>query len=216
MGPHRFIKPFTLLRNLACLTLLLGPGLDMRAGAAEINHASPFDDTIRSLKKPPRMARLRVPVALTPWFKVVVTDKKGVKRHEVKAGPVMRRTLRARIERINHFYIGEWHIETVPMVWKKKTRTYSMKVRVYKRFGQDKDLEEYLGHFLVSGNLTGGKDLLYEFQGKQQRVFSNRGGEKILGVQVGRPAALAKSGTGPAKGRVAVGAPRQDPASKKQ
>src|SRR5690606_20341705 len=105
-------------------------------------------------------------------------------RMMAKPGTTLKHHLRARIERPNHFYVGSWHIESIPEQWNKKDHTYQVKLRFFKRYGEGKHLEEYVGSSMVKGRLVGEKDL-YLLQASHKETFNNRDNQPVLVVGIG-------------------------------
>lgn len=128
--------------------------------------------------------RVRIPVQLIGYEKIVVTGKNGQARHQFKALSPLRHHLRARIERPNHFYVGTWHIETVPVQWKRETKAYEVKLRFFKRYGEGRELEELVGSGTAKGFLSG-KGPHYLFAGRMQQTFKDPQGQPILAVGIG-------------------------------
>ena len=97
--------------------------------------------------------RVRIGLRLTPFKKVVTRARDG--RSETRFIPAepLRHTLRARLNKTNHFFVGEWHIETVPTRWVRKSRRYEVKLNIYRRYGAFGQLEETLGSVDLAGVL---------------------------------------------------------------
>lgn len=128
--------------------------------------------------------RVRIPVQLVGYEKIVVTSQNGQARHQFKALSPLRHHLRARIERPNHFYVGTWHIETIPQKWKRDTKAYEVKLRFFKRYGEGRELEELVGTQIVKGHLMG-KGPHFLFAGRSEETFKDAQGQPILSVGIG-------------------------------
>ncbi len=150
---------------------------------------SPLNEETLPLQEE-RVVRVRIPLQLQSYEKVVVTDHKGMTRYQYKPLPLLKHHLRARLERKNHFYVGNWHIETIPEKWDRVTKQYAVKLRVYKRYGDGRELEELVGKVDVNGKVEG-KDLLYNFKGFATVAFKDREGKPVLDLGVGHDFNLA-------------------------
>lgn len=137
-----------------------------------------------------RVVRVRIPLQFQGYEKVIVTDHKGMSRYQYKPLPILKHHLRARLERKNHFYVGGWHIESIPERWDRASKQYAVKLRIYKRYGEGRELEELIGKVEVSGKLEG-KDLLYNFKGFATASFKDREGRPVLDLGVGHDFNLA-------------------------
>ena len=135
-------------------------------------------------KRASKAARVRIPIKLISYEKVLVKNTQGISREEYKKAGELKHTLRARIERTNHFYIGKWHIETIPESWNREKKTYRTRLRFYRRYGNERDLEEYVG-FTVAFGVLRGDDYLYQFEGFRSASFKDRFTHPILDVEVG-------------------------------
>lgn len=142
---------------------------------------------VRLPKKPPRMAKVRIFVKLVPYRKVLMQDSKGVNFEEYKPVGKMKYTLRARIDRPNHFYLNDWHIETIPQMFSQSTKQFRVKLRFYKRYGTHQDLEEYVGNTTAEGILEG-SNFLYVLKTFKEEVFKNKYNQPILAIGVGKEA----------------------------
>ncbi len=145
----------------------------------------------RSGKSAPRMAQVRIGLKLIPYQPMAVKGKDGKTTLKPQALATIQHTLRARIERVNHFYFGDWHVETIPEAWSRETMKYRVKLRFYKRYGAGKDLEEMVGHTIVQGTLEG-RNYLYELKGNVTTRFKNRRGEPVLAATIGTPVPMGK------------------------
>lgn len=128
--------------------------------------------------------RVRIPVQLVGYERIVVTGKDGRARHQFKALSPLRHHLRARIERANHFYVGSWHIETIPVQWKRETKAYEVKMRFFKRYGEGRELEELVGTATAKGFLAG-KGPHFLFAGRAEETFKDAQGQPILSIGIG-------------------------------
>lgn len=132
-----------------------------------------------------QIAKVRIPIKIYPYEKVLIYGSSGEKRQEFRQLPPMEHTLRARIEQVNHFYIGEWHIETIPQSWSRASRVLELDVRVYKRYGEQRELEESIGKMRLKSILQG-EDFVYNAQGFAQSRFVNKNAQPIVRIELGR------------------------------
>lgn len=137
------------------------------------------ESSLTTVSEPKDVARVRIPLRLTRYEPIVLQNTEGTRRMEYKPMAPVTYTLRATINRSNHFYLADWHIETIPMKWEKETRHWQVDVKVYKRYGQEQELEEFIGNHSIRGRLMGDDRLFtLEAQGRQQ--FNNKRGNPIL------------------------------------
>lgn len=145
------------------------------------------ENPLGSISEPPEVARVRVPIKITGYEQIMVQNQHGVRRIEHKALAPLDYNLRATINRTNHFYLSDWHIESVPIKWEKDLKNWKAELKFYKRYGQEQDLEEYVGSLAVSGHLMGEpKDKVYKFSGQARQQFQNKRGSPVLVVEVGQ------------------------------
>ena len=97
----------------------------------------------------------------------------------------LKHILRAKIEKPNHFYVGDYHIVTEPFVYSKIHRRLGMRLSFYQRFGTYKQLEESIGQMEIRGDLRG-KGPIGHFVGYSQKIFKDKKGQPILEVQLGK------------------------------
>ena len=132
-----------------------------------------------------RVDRVRIPIRLTPYHKVLVKNKDGQIQERQIAMPSMTHTLRARMERVNHFYVGSWHGESVPLKWESEFRRYQVRLRFFERFGTSQELEEYVGNSEITGTVEKEGDL-FAFKGYAASQFKNPMGTNLLDVEIGQ------------------------------
>lgn len=174
-----------------CLIMLLALGLwsDRSEAVSDKNqntNANANTVNVRTPKSTPRTAQVRIGLKMTPYQPVTVKTKEGKSVMKSQPAGTLQHTLRARIERTNHFYFGDWHVETIPEAWSRESMKYRVKLRFFKRFGEGKDLEEMVGSTTVQGTLEG-KNYLYAMNGQVSNQFKNRNGDIVLAVVVGSP-----------------------------
>ncbi|NRA65073.1 MAG: hypothetical protein HRU19_11365 [Pseudobacteriovorax sp.] len=165
-----------------CCVAPLGMGVNHLAAQT----IDPGDTFVRLPKAPKKEARVRLGIKLVPYQKVKVRTSAGTDQIRfTKTRPIIR-NIRAQISKVNHFYIGDWHIEAEPKKWDKIAKNLTYQLRLYKRYGKDKNLEEYVGSMVVSGQLKGSQ-FLYAFQGKEALLYKNRNQHSIVELHVMPP-----------------------------
>ena len=130
------------------------------------------------------VARYRIPLKLVEYRPVVVKKTDGTLKSELKPFKQKQVTLRARIDIPNHFYIGEWHIETVPVKFTNHDKKYRLLVRFSKVYGVKGTLEESVGFLELDGNLKG-KNYLYQFHGYAKKTFKSKNLKLLLQIELG-------------------------------
>lgn len=118
--------------------------------------------------------KVRFGVRLTPFKMFSVRDKLGKKLQKFQKLRPLQHTLRARMTKTNHFYLGRFHLETVPVNWIKQANLYKLKIKVSKRFGAHGMLEEHIGNIFLEGKLSGGNGDIYVLNGVATKVFMNK------------------------------------------
>ena len=105
------------------------------------------------------------------------------RRVEHKPRLPIRYNFKATIDRTNHFYVSDYHVETVPIKWEHDTKTWTLAVHFYKRYGDGQELEESVGSMDIKGQLDGaGK--LYTLKSKGKQNFNNKQGFPQLLVEI--------------------------------
>ncbi len=138
--------------------------------------------------------RVRIPLVIRGFERVpaATTGAAGRGSREVT---IPRRAqefnLRARIDRPNHFYFGDWHVETIPG-GKTEAGELRLRLSLSRTFGEDHDLEEHVGDLDVQGSLSRVEPGLFAFLGKGGSRFTGRNGELAADIRInggGAPAA---------------------------
>ncbi|WP_141736025.1 hypothetical protein [Oligoflexus tunisiensis] len=142
------------------------------------------ESSLTTVSEPKDVARVRIPLRLTRFEPIVVQNAQGTRRMEYKAMAPVSYTLRATINRSNHFYLADWHIETIPMKWEKETRNWQVEIKVYKRYGQEQELEEFIGTHALRGRLIG-EDRLFTLETQSRQQFNNKRGSPVLLLESG-------------------------------
>lgn len=151
---------------------------------AQMTEALLEDMPVQTPKAATKIARARIPIELTSYNKLLLRNQEGVLEEVFRPQKPKRAWLRSRIERKNHFYLSNWHIETVPMEFVQAEKYFLVKLRFYRMYGKNKGLEEYVGMVEVAGYLDG-KDYLYRLKTFQNHSFTNKAGDPLLDVVVG-------------------------------
>lgn len=129
--------------------------------------------------------RVRIGLRLTPFIKVVQREENGQQTTRFVPAEPIRHTLKARINGINHFFVSDWHIETKPIKWIKKTGRYDIKLTFYRRFGAFGQLEDLVGSVDLAGTLDLEKDQVYVLIGVVRQRLRDKLGSPYLDVVAG-------------------------------
>ncbi|MCX6127405.1 MAG: hypothetical protein NTV34_22010 [Proteobacteria bacterium] len=135
------------------------------------------------------IARVRIPLMLKAW-NAVASKGPSVKKEAKIAAKPLTHVLRARIERPNDFYLGDWRIQTTPIRWLKATNQYQVRLEVFRRYGEAGQVEESLGTLNLSAVLVKQGDGLFMVQGSSRRKFNDDQGQPILEIEAGTPATV--------------------------
>ena len=130
--------------------------------------------------------RVRIPVSIKAWTTVTATDGNAKGRPTRIATKPMSQVLRARMERPNDFYLGDWRVQTVPVRWLKRTGQYQVRLELFQRLGEAGQIEDSMGSVLLSGVLSKQADGLFVIQGKARRQFFDKHGNPIAEIQAGQ------------------------------
>lgn len=141
--------------------------------------------------------RVRIGLRLTPFKKVVTRARDGGSETRFIPAEPLRHTLRARLNKTNHFFVGEWHIETIPTKWVRKSRRYEVRLNIYRRFGAFGQLEETLGSVDLAGVLDEQGDRLFVLIGTTRKRLRDKFQNPSLDVVAGftkpeKPREMAK------------------------
>ena len=146
-------------------------------------------------KKAKAPARVRLGLKLTPFHKVVNIIK-GKKHAQFVPDNVLRHTLRARLNKINHFFVSDFHIETKPLKWIKKNRRYKLRLTIYRRFGSFGQLEEKIGSMDLAGVLEEQDQNIFILYGSAAKRLRDKFGHPVLDIVAGfRPGETARART---------------------
>lgn len=142
---------------------------------------------VRPVKLPsktltPANAQVRIALSLTPWQKFVPHNNRGLPSY--RRTKERKLTLRAALDRPSHFYVGNWHFVTRPVLWSRRTRQYKTRLTIFQRLGQDRRVEEKIGTLVATGTLKAYRDL-YILQNFQKKTFKDANGNPRLRVVMG-------------------------------
>ena len=163
--------------------LVLEPTGYSRVQLKSINTGDTF---VRLPKTAKKVARVRLGLQIVPYKKLVVTGKDGVNRIGFAKNRAIKRNLRSRIEKTTHFYVDRWHVELEPSSWDKTSKKLKYRIRLYKQYGNSRELEEQIGSIDVEGILVGSR-FVYSFEGQGSVKFKNKSGQPIGELYVQRP-----------------------------
>jgi hypothetical protein len=133
-----------------------------------------------------QVPRVRIPLTIR-GFERVPAAANGTSARGARDVTIPRRpqdfNLRARIDRPNHFYFGDWHVETIPG-GKTEAGELKMRLSLSRTFGEDHELEEHVGDLDVQGGLSRLEPGLFGFNGKAGSRFQGRNGDLAAEIQI--------------------------------
>lgn len=129
-------------------------------------------------------AQVRIGLRLTPFVTAKTQNLKGEIKEISRPAGDLKRTLRARVNRMNHFVVSDYHVETEPLSYVKEMNQYRVKLKFSKRLGPYGELEENIGSMEVAGKLEGSAGL-YVLKGAASTEFKDPMGRPILRVMAG-------------------------------
>jgi hypothetical protein len=182
----------TLFSALTFLSLMAAnsvSGADMGAASSQMLNTNSRNTGLTSLEP---VQRVRIPIQLQGWNSVGSTIKEAGRQARIPSKP-LNHVLRARIEKSNDFYLGDWRIETTPVRWLKNTNQYQVRLEIYRRFGESGQVEESVGVLNLSGVLQKQEDGLFVMGGSSKRKFFDKEGQPVLEIQAGTPLAQESS-----------------------
>jgi hypothetical protein len=158
----------------------LGPGSIPPTAPAAFNMTDPTEDR-QSNGQP---AQVRIGLRLTPFVTAKTQNLKGEIREISRPAGDLKRTLRARVNRMNHFVVSDYHVESEPLSYVKETSHYRVKLKFSKRLGPYGELEESIGSMEVAGKLEGSAGV-YVLKGAASSEFKDPMGRPVLRVMAG-------------------------------
>lgn len=129
--------------------------------------------------------RVRIGLRLTTFLKTISKDPEGKAVESYVSREPLRHTLRARLNKVNHFYFGSWHVETTPQKWIRESRRYDIRLSLYRRYGAYDLLEELVGHVDLSGTLENQEENIYLLKGVVRERIRDKFGFPLLDVVAG-------------------------------
>jgi hypothetical protein len=137
--------------------------------------------------------RVRIPVTLKAWNLVETRNATGAVTSSRIVGQPLSHMLRARIERSNDFYLGDWRIKTTPIRWLRNSQQYQVRLEVFRRLGESGQIEESIGSVTLTGILNKQDDGLFLLNGTARRMFRDKSGDPILDFDAGQHTPLEKA-----------------------
>ena len=184
-------------RAARILPILLAVLLHGQARAQEASALGPEEET-KSRWLPPQPeqakkindkaampAKVRIGLRLTPFKRVTTRNRDGTVESRFVPVEPLRHTLRARLNQTNHFFVGEWHVETVPTRWVKKTHRYEVRINIYRRYGAFGQLEENVGSLDLSGVLDEQEDNVHVLVGVARTRLRDKFQNPLMDVVAG-------------------------------
>lgn len=184
-----------------CFTIITGliafskQGRSADTGVAASHMLQRPDGATANVESVTPVQRVRIPVTMQAWNSVQARASDGRSKESKIATKPLNHVLRARIERPNDFYLGDWRIQSTPIRWLKNTNQYQVRLEIYRRFGEAGQVEESLGTMNVTGVLSKQADGLYVLEGSSRRRFTDRNGQPLLDMEAGTP--LTEKGPAP-------------------
>jgi hypothetical protein len=170
---------------VVCLSLSqvsLGADLSTDLGVAR---SSVYEGGSNESLSTQKTQRVRIPVSLKGWNELDAKAQDGSSKKARIPSKVISQVLRARIERANDFYLGQWRIQTTPTRWLKRSNQYQVRLEVFRRHGDQGQVEESLGSVLLTGMLNKQDDGLFVLEGTARRIFRDKVGTPILDLEAG-------------------------------
>jgi hypothetical protein len=164
----------------------LPPDGDVPAGTPKAKWVAPQPEQAKEINaRSQQPAKVRIGLRLTPFKRVVTRNRDGSTDQRFVPIEPLRHTLRARLNKTNHFFVGEWHVESVPTKWIKKTRHYEVKLNIYRRYGAFGQLEENVGSIQLAGTLEEERDNVHVLLGTARKRLRDKAGQPYLDVVAG-------------------------------
>lgn len=155
---------------------------DTGAASAQLYNLPGGPQKLESLET---IQRVRIPIVLQAWTTVSTKSRDGTNRESRIPQKPISHILRARIEKPNDFFVGDWRIQTTPIRWLKNTNQYQVRLEVYRRYGEAGQIEESLGTMNLTGILQKQADGLFLVQGSAKKRFNDHNGQPIASLEAG-------------------------------
>jgi hypothetical protein len=146
---------------------------------------SPPKRTVYVDRKGGLLTQVRIGVSFTPYKLVTTRLRDGRLNKQPIEGEPIHRVLKTKTEKINHFFVDDWHIETVPVQFIKRAKKLTMRLNIYRRYGSYGELEETVGSMEIQGTLRRGQDGVHIFEGVEEKTLNNKDGEPLLKIAAG-------------------------------
>jgi hypothetical protein len=129
--------------------------------------------------------RVRIGLRLTPFKKVVTQARDGAATTRFVPLEPLRHTLRAQLNKVNHFFVGDYHVETQPLSWVRQSRRYQVRLKVYRRYGAFGQLEEMVGNADLSGVLEEQEANVFVLLGVARQRLRDKFQNPVLDIVAG-------------------------------
>ncbi len=144
------------------------------------------EGVLNKFKKAERQpAQVRILLNMQPHAKVIIKSPSGKAIETHKPEKKYYQTLRARVNVVNHFYFSNWHVETVPVSWKRELRKLTMRLNFYRVRGSAGNLEERVGSTELAGVLVESEPGIYNLIARKHATFRNISGQTLLSLEAG-------------------------------
>lgn len=156
--------------------------------------------------------RVRIGLRLTPFKKMASRGQDGQSATHYLPMEPLRHTLRARLNKPNHFFVGDYHVETKPLKWVRKSRRYEVQLDLYRRYGAFGQLEEFVGSVSLNGVLEEQEDNVFVLLGTARQRFRDKFGNPVIDLVAGfQPGAPAPTGPELTQSEATTRAPVEPP-----
>ena len=173
-------------------SLLFGVEAPRKSGKAEATKAemgSSVSGTAHALSgdasQMDELPRVRIRLKLKPYAEINFRTVDGKIIHKNQEEKAIEHVLRARLESVNHFHVQNFHIESIPIRWHRESQQYSVQLNIYKKFGDDSELEEKIGSTRIDGILEQQSPKLFSLVANKEASFVSVTGEKQLTLVAG-------------------------------
>ena len=130
--------------------------------------------------------RIRFSLELAQIESIPVRRADGTKNRQDLVTNKMKHTLRARLDRVNHFYVGAYHVATEPLTKVDPEKPFQLRIRIAKQIGTSPGVEETIGHFIASGSVHRDGEA-YAFKSRTMQQFRSDMAKQRLLVTVNAP-----------------------------
>lgn len=176
---------FTGLTLVVAGAMLGEPSYAIDTGAAAGHMYKRMDGGLPKIESMETIQRVRIPLTLQSWTTVSTKGRDGSNLDSRIAQKPVSHVLRARLEKPNDFYVGDWRIQTTPIRWLKNTGQYQVRLELYRRYGESGQIEESVGTMNLTGILQKQADGLFLLQGNAKRRFTDSMGLPLASLDAG-------------------------------